>query len=99
MENVVLAEMIFWFPLTLNITLVKTSCPLLLYISLCCLLAEPSKKAHQSGVGQNFWTTRVKAIKVYIFRILVSSAIDWYIYESNYGNTLGVLACLRLCCL
>jgi hypothetical protein len=27
-----------------------------------------------------FWTTRVKSIEIYIFGILVSRAIDWYIY-------------------
>jgi len=31
----------------------------------------------------NFWTARVKSITIYIFGILMSRAIDWYIYESN----------------
>jgi len=30
-----------------------------------------------------FWTTRVKSIKFNILGILVSRAIDWYLYESN----------------
>jgi hypothetical protein len=31
----------------------------------------------------NFWTARVNSIKIYIFGILVSRAIAWYIYGSN----------------
>jgi len=34
----------------------------------------------------NFWTTRVKSIKFYIFGILTSRAIDWYKHESNPGG-------------
>jgi hypothetical protein len=34
----------------------------------------------------NFWTTRVTSIKNYIFGILTSRAINWYIYESNPGG-------------
>ena len=38
----------------------------------------------------NFWTARVKSITIYIFGILMSRAIDWYIYESNRkGGGLG----------
>jgi len=31
----------------------------------------------------NFWTALVKSIKIYIFGILASRAINWYIYGSN----------------
>ena len=34
----------------------------------------------------NFWTTRVKLIKLHIFGILASRAIGWYIYEPNPGE-------------
>ena len=38
----------------------------------------------------NFWTTRAKSIKIYIFGILASRAIDWYIYMSQIGGGGGV---------
>jgi len=37
-----------------------------------------------------FWTACVKSIKNYIFEILTSRAVDWYIYGSNRGGGGGL---------
>jgi len=42
-----------------------------------CMLQPGGCRKH------NFWTTRVKLIKIYTFGILALRAIDWYIYGSN----------------
>ena len=36
-----------------------------------------------------FWMSRVKSIKNYIYGILASRAIDWYIYGSNWRGGWG----------
>ena len=68
-----------WYPVALTLVVlslvVLTLVVLILVIKLC--LKPGGYKKH------NFWTSCSKSIRTYIFEILASKAIDWYIFGSN----------------